>query len=177
MRGFSNVCMNKLEGSVLIDVYGYVVEIQSAHRAALDGLAEDFAFFRSQKGTSRIVIELLDEDPPYHDLPTLTATVYTPRNVAYRDGDRTYLDYSGRALAIHNAKAGEFRVYTRNSDLAYEIAYLFLLSQCGEWFDARELAPRPRAGGQRRRLRGTGPAADGRRKEQARRESVAIAGD
>jgi len=128
--------MSDLERPLFLDVYGYKVEIRSHHAAVLKGLGDDFAFFRKDEVEAGTILEFFDEEPRYDVLPPLNATVYTPRNVSYRDGEVTYLDYSGRALAIHDAKAGRFRVHTRNHDLAYEIGYLFLLSRCGEWFDA-----------------------------------------
>jgi len=132
--------MSDPQSPLFLDVYGYRVEIRSDHPAALSGLAADFAFFQRQEGSaSGATVLLLDDDPPYDGLPPLQAVVYTPRNVVYQDGPVSYLDYSGRALAIHDTRARSFRVHTRDCGLAYEIAYLFLLSQCGESFDARGL--------------------------------------
>jgi hypothetical protein len=125
---------------LFLDVYGYRVEIRSEHAEALSGLTADFAFFASPDAAdSGCTIILRDDDPPYSGLPPLHAVVYTPRNVVYRDGPISYLDYSGRALGVHDTRARTFEVHTRNPDLAYEIAYLFLLSQCGESFDAHGL--------------------------------------
>jgi hypothetical protein len=122
-----------------LDIYGYRVEIRSQHAAAQEGLAEDFAFFRRETVDGGALIILLLEDPPYGGLPPLQASVYTPRNVSYHDGNCTWHDYSGRALAVHDLSKREFRVSTRDSDLAYEIVYLYLLCQSGEHFDAHGL--------------------------------------
>ncbi|MCW5976777.1 MAG: hypothetical protein KIT09_01805 [Bryobacteraceae bacterium] len=125
-----------------IDIYGYSVVLRSASEPALDGLAEDFAFFRRPEspGPCELTIELLEEDPAYNELPQdLVASVYTPRNVSYTNQGLTILDYSGRALAIHDPAAKTFRVFSRSVDLLYEAAYLFLLSQAGEFLDSRRL--------------------------------------
>jgi hypothetical protein len=124
---------------MLIDIYGYRAHIQSSCACAMESLAEDFAFFQSTDESGAHIIELLDEEPPYSEMPPLTANVYTPRNVSYRDGCKTYVDYSGRALGIHDRSNGNFRLYSKDPDMLYEAAYLFLLSQCGAAFDARHL--------------------------------------
>ncbi len=126
--------------SIYLDIYGYRAEIRSSSEPALSGLAEDFAFFRRDSGPVEHVIELLQDDPSYDNLPGAAApTIYTPRNVSYRDGKFTLVDYSGRGLGIHDRESGDFRLYSRDPDLLYEGAYLFLLSQSGEALDARNL--------------------------------------
>lgn len=122
-----------------LDIYGYRVQIRCCARDVLEGLADDFAFFRTEAAEATRVIELLEQDPPYTLMPPATATVYTPRNVSYRHGGQTLVDYSGRGLGIHEHETGNFRLYSRERDLLYEGAYLFLLSQCGEALDARRL--------------------------------------
>jgi hypothetical protein len=67
------------------------------------------------------------------------ATVITPRNVCYRHGDITYIDYFGRALSVFNRRAGECVVRATDEDLLHEIAYLFFLSTVGEHLDSRHL--------------------------------------
>jgi len=125
--------------SLSLDVYGYQTRVRSSSETVLKGLAEDFAFFRRDAISGGPVIELLERDPPFDSAPPLRATVYTPRNVSYRNGNLTLIDYSGRGLGIHNRETGDFSLYSRYLDLLYEGAYLFLLSQCGEALDARHL--------------------------------------
>lgn len=123
--------------SVFLDIYGYQVEIRCASAGILDGLRDDFAFFSTGTFSQNYsVVEVIEGEPPYHELPPARATVYTPRNVSYRSGNLTLIDYSGRALGIHNRLTGNFRLYSRDLDLLYEATYLFLLSQCGEVLDA-----------------------------------------
>lgn len=126
--------------SLSLNIYGYQVEIRSTSQMVLAGLSDDFAFFQADGELSDAsLLELLESDPPYDELPASAATVYTPRNVSYRSGSLTFIDYSARALGIHNRATGDFRVFSRHTDLLYEAAYLFLLSQCGEALDRRHL--------------------------------------
>jgi hypothetical protein len=125
--------------SVFIDVYGFRAEIRGAPAEAVENLGSDFAHFRCLSGDSAAVVELVEQEPPYDEVPPLRATVYTPRNVSFRHGDLTYVDYAGRALAIHDRRAGTLRIFSLNPDLLYEAAYLFLLSRMAEFLDARRL--------------------------------------
>ena len=122
------------------DVYGFHFRVvaDAATRAAED-LAADFAFFRRDEVDQPLEIALYLDDPPYDDVPARAASVYTPRNVSFSEGSRTFVDYSGRALAIYDRAQHTFRVHSRDSDLLYEAAYLFLLSRIGESLDAAHL--------------------------------------
>jgi hypothetical protein len=128
----------------LLDIYGYRALVTSNSPVALCGIREDFAYFlrddaAAENASGAVKIELLDADPPYGELPDAKATVFTPRNVSYRKGDLTFVDYSGRALGIHDRQRGDFQVFSRDPDLLFEAAYLFVLSQSGEFFDAHGL--------------------------------------
>jgi hypothetical protein len=117
--------------------------VTSTSAAALSGIREDFAYFlrdaAAENQSGAITIELFDTDPPYGELPDVKATVFTPRNVSYRNGDLTFVDYMGRALGIHDRKRGGFQVFSRDPDLLFEAAYLFVLSQSGEFLDSHGL--------------------------------------
>ncbi|MFC1680796.1 hypothetical protein ACFL1S_03255 [Pseudomonadota bacterium] len=70
-------------------------------------------------------------------MPEEIATTYTPRNVSFSRDGRTYIDFSGRALAIRNRRERSFRIYSRDPDVQYEATCLFLLSCIGEFLDTR----------------------------------------
>ena len=103
-------------------------------------LANDFAHFKKDfSGAPSFRLELSEDDPPYDEVPTRPATVYTPRNVGLTEGARTYVDYSGRGLAVWDRQERIFRIYTRDPHLQYEASYLFLLSRIGEELDQRRM--------------------------------------
>jgi hypothetical protein len=79
------------------------------------------------------------EPPPYDRLPAVPASVLTPRNISFRDGDVSYVDYFGRGMAIVNERHGTCDIYATAFDLAREIAYLFLLSTVGQYLDSKGL--------------------------------------
>lgn len=120
-------------------VYGYRFRIRGDVEDAVQGIADDFAFFRCEPHPEASLLELRGEEPPYDLVPITDASVYTPRNVVYRSGHVRYLDFHGRGLGIHDSSSDTYRVYSRDPHLLYEAAYLFLLSRIGDFQDRRGL--------------------------------------
>lgn len=120
-------------------MYGYRFTIRGPLPGAAEGIHQDFAFFRTASREKSVLIELFDQDFPKDHLPRGDATVYTPRNVVYRDGTRRYIDYHGRALGIQDERTGNLQLFSRDAGLLYEAAYLYLLSQIGADLDRRGL--------------------------------------
>jgi len=128
--------------SISYDVYGFQFTVRAdAATDAIAGIDNDFAHFRTAQPlpAAAMEIRLSLSEPPYADVPHKAATVYTPRNIAFSEGQRTYLDYSGHSLAIYDRAQPSFRVYSLNHDVLYEAVYLFLLSRIGEYLDERRL--------------------------------------
>lgn len=126
------------------NVYGFRFTVAAGEEtSAVEGLDNDFAHFRVNDlpaaGTPVLKIQLCPMDPPYDDVPPRAATVYTPRNIAFSEGPRTYIDYSGHSLAIYDRTQPAFRIYSLNHDVLYEATYLFLLSRIGEELDRQGL--------------------------------------
>lgn len=121
------------------NVYGFRFSISSDDAGETSAiLGSDFTFFRTGKVESSLPVRLHLCDPPYEKVPPRIATVYTPRNIAFSEGPQTFIDYSGRALAIYNrVEPRGFSIYSRSRDLLYEAGYLFLLSQIGEYLDSQ----------------------------------------
>ena len=123
----------------VFDVYGFRFTVRSSSSWALEGILQDFAYFRSATPGHAVVIEIEDSDPDYSALPVCDASVYTPRNVVYRSGSRRYMDYGGRGIGVHDSVTGGFRITSRERNLLYEAVYLFLLSQIGQYVDTKRL--------------------------------------
>ena len=121
------------------DIYGFRVRVECGIPEVLEGLADDFAFFAAGSGSADVSLHLIEEEPDYAPWSQAHARVYTPRNVGYREGDRSIIDYSGRGMGVHDLRTGSFRVSSLNHDLLYEAAYLFLLSRAGEALDGAGL--------------------------------------
>lgn len=121
------------------DVYGYRFTLRSTVAEAVEGIRQDFAFFAAEGPDEGVIIEMIGEEPPLEDLPPSVAVVYTPRNVAYRNGHTRYIDYHGRALGVHDLVTGNFKIFSRDLNLLYEATSLYLLSQIGKRLDSRGL--------------------------------------
>jgi hypothetical protein len=127
------------------DFYGFVVTLTSDRDDVVREVTRDFAWFvvpsdRAQslrEPAMRVTISF--EAPRYSQLPAVPASVLTPRNISFRDGDVSYVDYFGRGLAVVNTKAGTCDIYGTEFDLVREIAYLFLLSTVGQYLDSKGL--------------------------------------
>ena len=135
--GHGIAASSRLEPRPWFDVYGYRFTVTSTADGPLKGLLQDFGFFRLGEGGPAVSIELEEAEPDYSIVPPCDASIYTPRNVVYRYGGRRYIDYGGRGLGIWDRVAGRFRVVSRDLNLLYEAAYLFLLSQIGAHLDRR----------------------------------------
>jgi len=136
----------------VFDVYGYRFTVRGSCPCAIESLGHDFAFFRSAPTGGELAIEMIEEEPSYAGLPVCDASAYTPRNVAYRHGAKTYLDYHGRGLGIHDVSSGGFQITSLDPHLLYEASYLFLLSQASQYLDGKGL----------HRLHALGVSLDGR---------------
>jgi len=121
------------------DVYGYKFTISGPAGKAYSGACQDFAYFETNSGVGANLIEMIEADPDYDALPEVEASIYTPRNVVFKKGDISYIDYQGRAIGIHNKKTNHFKIQSRDPDLLYEAVYLFLLSQVGAFLDEQHM--------------------------------------
>lgn len=121
------------------DVYGFAFTISGPTDAALSGACQDFAYFKSAPRVDGISIELIDELPDYDSVPPIEASIYTPRNVVYKEGNVSFIDYQGRGLGIHDSNSDTFIIQSPDPDLRYEAVYLFLLAQIGAYLDSTGL--------------------------------------
>lgn len=117
------------------EFYGCGVEVSSREAILVDEVRRDFLYFRRPGAECQLRIEMRLEDAPYAELPSVPAAFLTPRNVCFRQGQTTYVDYFGRALAIFERAAGRCLVYSTDYDLIHEVVYLFVLSTVGQALD------------------------------------------
>lgn len=121
------------------DFYGLTVEVHSAEEELIEEIRRDFAYFLIPPKKCQVQIDLHLTTPPYDDLPSLSASFFTPRNVCFKGGNKTYIDYFGKGLSIFNRKKQQCTVYGEDIDLVHEICYLFILSISGQYFDKRRI--------------------------------------
>jgi hypothetical protein len=121
---------------ISLDFYGFRVCVRSDSNDVIADVQRDFSYFRSAPGGASADLEVITREPLSVGLPAVKATLQTPRNTVYRDGDVSYVAYSGRALMICRDGGRTHRVYCQDRDLAHEIAFLTILSRVGQHLDS-----------------------------------------
>jgi hypothetical protein len=124
------------------DFYGHRVRVECDSAEVVRRVDDDFLYFRRVLDpTDDVVlsIHMRKRSPDYDRLPALAASIYTPRNICYTDGDTTYIDYFGRALAVYDRAHNRVDVTSDSLYLLHEIAYLTILSRVGEALDRNGL--------------------------------------
>ena len=124
---------------IFFDFFGFRVAVKGSNAEILEDVDRDFSYFSTGMAKADVQLELVGDPGPRDLLPQIKATLHTPRNIVYRDGDVSYIDYFGCALTVCWAKEGRYRVFCLDRDLAHEIAFLTILSQVGESLDAMDL--------------------------------------
>jgi hypothetical protein len=120
------------------DFYGTTVRVDCDDDEVRERIAKDFAWFRAppaEEGagaSAALQIAVALRAPDYESLPPLKARVYTPRNICYPNGDVTYIDYFGRALAVYDRARSRIDVESEDRHLLHEIVFLSILSRVGE---------------------------------------------
>jgi hypothetical protein len=123
------------------DIHGCRIRVSCADEDLLVEVRKDFSWFAvaGLDGPLSHQIELRVGPPPFDGLPAVCAAFTTPRNICYRSGTHSYLDYFGRALALLDRERQECTVHGTDPALLHEIAYLQILSVVGQQLDARGL--------------------------------------
>lgn len=119
------------------DFYGLTIEVSSSSSDLVEYVRRDFAYFHVSRGEEQIQVQMQLATPPYAELPPLSASFITPRNICFQNRKITYIDYFGQGLTVFNREERQCVIYGTDSDLVHEIAYLFILSTVGQYLDSR----------------------------------------
>jgi hypothetical protein len=125
-----------------LDFHGVLARVLTDTLEVRDRVAKDFSYFVSDppgSGDPAYTVRTRQTEPDWDALPELAARVQTPRNHCYTDGDLTYLDYFGSALAVYDRSRNYLTVESVDTHRLHEITYLSLLSRVGELLERRGL--------------------------------------
>jgi hypothetical protein len=131
-----------LRETTRLEVYGLAVAVGGDWPEVVDQVRLDFAWFaRPADPVASVDVEVtIERQPPdFEALGDAVASFVTPRNVVYQDGERTIVDYFGRAVTILDRATGRVVVQGEDEHLVHEAVYHFLLSRIGEHLEARGL--------------------------------------
>ena len=127
--------------AVTFDVYGLRVEVDGDWPEVTEAIALDFAWFTRGDPGKHVDLQVTIERraPDFDAFGGIAATFVTPRNVVYQDGERTIVDYFGRAVSIYERQTNRLVVQGEDQHLVHEASYHFILSGVGRHLDARGL--------------------------------------
>lgn len=125
-----------------LEVYGLRIWIEGDWPEVVEAVRLDFEWFERPGdvgGGADVRVTVERRPPDYDSQGDLTSAFVTPRNVVYRAGRRTAIDYFGRALAVLERGSEALCVQGEDAHLVHEAVYLYVLSRVGEHLDARGL--------------------------------------
>lgn len=116
--------------------YGLRIAV-SGWPEVLEAIGLDFAWFCAAPGAPpSLRIRVEPGTPSFDGLPPTRASFTTTRNVVYQVGQRTVVDYFGRALVVFDRAKRQIEVQGDEQSLVHEAVYLLMLNQIGEHLDA-----------------------------------------
>ena len=121
------------------DFYGVGAYIESSEEEFNRSLEHDFSYFLAPAPHPHLHLIFERSLPDYDQLPELTCSLATPRNICFSDGRLTYIDYFGQAINIYDKESNQCRIITTDIELAHEIAYLTILSRISEALEKQRL--------------------------------------
>ena len=124
---------------IFFNFFGFQVTVKGDSAEILEDVNRDFSYFSTGTSKANAQLELVSDPGPRELLPHVKAALHTPRNIVYRDGDVSYIDYFGRALTVSWDQDRQYRISCLDRDLAHEIAFLTILSRVGQHLDSIRL--------------------------------------
>ena len=127
-----------MQHKTFFSFYGIGVLVETENMEIAAAAKHNFSYFYSATiaGTN-IKIYYHEWSLPYSSLPVMTSTAATPRNICYKDSDKAYIDYFGKAICVYDVKNNIFDIYTTDNGLANEIIYTTILSRVAELLDKK----------------------------------------
>jgi hypothetical protein len=119
-----------------LDVHGLAIRAGGDWPEVLQALALDFAWFeRPLNGTRGATVEVRRRAPDWDAHAAARPAFVTPRNLVLGDGERTLIDYFGRALSVYDRERQQVTIEGEDAPLVHEAAYHFVVSRVGEHLD------------------------------------------
>lgn len=126
------------KGVLWFDFLGFVVKI-NATKSLLTSLYKDYSYFLGEEDTPDLQFKVIIKSPDYKNLPPIPSSYITPRNIVFKKGKVSYIDYFGKALSVLDRDNKKCDVFTLDKHLAHEICYLTILSFVGKHLDKEKL--------------------------------------
>lgn len=122
---------------ISLSFYGLPVSVSGDWPQVLEDLRQDFAWFAADDARPpETVVRVERRAPEFEAAGDVTASFVTPRNVVYQRGDRSLIDYFGKALSVYDRREQRLVVQGEDHHLVHEAAYHFILSRVGAHLEA-----------------------------------------
>lgn len=117
-----------------LDFHHHTILVRSEEESLIEKLEDEFHFFVSKViSTAQTEIDLYLEAPP--EMPPMVAVKILENAVVYRLASRQYIDYFGEALTIWDSYEKKVKIYSKNPERLYELAFLSIHSILGQELD------------------------------------------
>ncbi len=126
-----------LQKKIQLSFFGVNVEICSDNEDVLKHLGRDFAYFSADSVKPDVWLTVTLAEPPYQQVPEVTASMYLSQSIVYDFDNIRYVDYKSRALSILDYSTNKAWVYSADASFLHEISYLLVLSRVGELLDKK----------------------------------------
>lgn len=128
-------------GLANFEAYGLRFAVGGDWPEVVEDVRLDFAWFERPAPPGRPVLDIkvVRGAPDLDGFGSVPAAFVTTRNVVYQEGERTIVDFFGRAVAVFDRRRNSLLVQGEERHLVHEAVYLFLLSRIGEHLDRRRL--------------------------------------
>jgi len=112
-------------------VYGLHIRVAGDWPEVVEALGRDFAWFPAGEGRPDVELSVFRRRPDLTRFGPLLAKEVTWRAAEYRDGNRTIVDYVGRALAVDDG-FGRFTIEGDHGWMVWRASHEYLLDCVGE---------------------------------------------
>lgn len=128
--------MAEVRQTVALDIHGLTASLRTDWPEIGEALRRDFAWFASAPADApTLEVDVAEGEPDYDEFAAARAVLLTERNAVFRHGDRTVIDYGGRALAVLGADGRTLRVRGTDGWVVRRAAFDYLLARAGEHLD------------------------------------------
>jgi hypothetical protein len=120
------------------DLNGLSIRVRGDWHEVRRSIELDFAWFAAPDGAgpADVEIEIERGAPNLDSFGDVPAAFVTPRNVVYQVGDRTIVEYFGRAITVLDRDRSRVLIQGDDEGLVHEAAYQFMLSRVGTHIDS-----------------------------------------
>ena len=114
---------------MLICLHGLVVDCKAPTAELVAQLVRPFKLYVTDQGSPDITIQIVQEDPPYQQFPSIEASYSTPRNMVYDSKEVRIVDYFGKGVVVEDKTSQVFTNYGVGPNFLQEAFFMIALEK------------------------------------------------